>query len=292
MTTKHRRFGDRKEGRRVRSIAPFNKFIPFIMPTRIEASNLYEEQFRIDATNEVLQQLREDSYKGIGMMHFTLAAYIRTLSRYPELNRFVGGQRLYARNKIEASMTVKHEMSIDGEETTIKVEFDPADTLPDVYKKLNTEIRKIKHATESNNTERVAEIFCRLPRFLLRFAIRLIFFADYYDLLPESLLKASPFHATVMITNLGSLGIGPVNHHLYNIGNLPVFIAIGSKQRLREWNSRGELVSHQYMNLKITIDERIADGYYFATFLREFRRIFRNPEELLTPPETITEDRL
>ena len=290
MGKDHHRFTDRKEGRRIRGLDPFNQFIPYIMPTRMEAANLYEESFNVNETDELLQRLRRDGYKGIGLMHFAVAAYVRCLAKYPGLNRFVAGRRIYARNKIEATMVVKREMSMEGEETTIKVCFEPTDTITQVYEKMKEQIDGIKNSPESNNTERVAEFFCHMPRFLFRFAIMLVRAADYLDIIPGSVLAASPFHATVMITNTGSLGIGPVNHHLYNIGTLPVFMAIGTKRTVYELDRNGNTVRNKYADLKFTIDERIQDGYYFAAFLREYRKMFARPELLLEAPEEINKE--
>ena len=251
----------------------------------MEAANLYSESFNINEVDELLQRLRREGCKGIGLMHFVAAAYVRTLAKYPNINRFVAGRRVYQRNVIEMTMVVKREMSVEGEETTIKICFDPDDTIVDVYHKMKEQIDSIKNSPESNNTERVAEFFCRMPRLILRFAMMLVRIADYLDLLPRAVLEASPFHASAMITNTGSLGIGPVNHHLYNIGTLPVFIAIGMKRFAYELDSHGNAVRNRYADLKFTIDERIDDGYYFASFLKEYRRSFAKPEMLLTPPE-------
>ena len=287
MSEKKRRWGDRKEGSRVKGLDPFNQFIPYIMPTRMEAANLYAESFNINEADDLLHKLRRDGYKGIGLMHFAVASYIRTLAKYPNLNRFIAGRRVYARNRIEVTMVVKREMSLEGEETTIKICFEPTDTIVDVYKKMKVQIESIKNSPESNNTERVAAFFCHLPRLVFRLAIMLVRIADYLDLIPRSVLAASPFHATAMITNTGSLGIGPVNHHLYNIGTLPVFIAIGTKRVAYELDRKGNTLTNRYADLKFTIDERIADGYYFAAFLKEYRRAFAHPEMLLTPPDTV-----
>ena len=292
MTGYRHRFGDRKEGRRVRGLDPFNQFIPYIMPTRMEAANLYGESFNINAADDILHKLRRDGYKGIGLMHFAVASYVRTLAKYPGLNRFIAGRRVYSRDRIEMTMVVKREMSIEGEETTIKVCFDPSDTITDVYDKMKVEIEAIKNCPESNNTEKVASFFCMMPRFLFRFAIMLVRVFDYLDLIPGSVLAASPFHASAMITNTGSLGIGPVNHHLYNIGTLPVFMSIGSKRVACELDHNGNVVRNKYADMKFTIDERIADGFYFASFLREYRRLFAKPELLLTAPESVSEDNI
>ena len=289
-TSYRRRMGDRKDGRLLRSLPAFSKFIPYIMPTRNDATNYYEESFDVSAVDRRLRQLRVEGYKGIGILHFLIAAYIRLVSMLPGLNRFVVGRRIYARHGICVVMVVKRSMSVDAEETTIKVEFEPTDTIFDVYRKMNEKIDEIKTSDEHNNTEDVAEAICRLPRPILRFAILVLRIMDYFGWLPESLTDASPFHGSMIITDLGSLRIGPVFHHIYNFGTLPVFIAFGAKRHAYEIDRHGKVVDNKYIDCKFVLDERIADGHYFAQFLQAFRYIFQHPEILEAPPTRVVED--
>ena len=147
--------------------------MPYIMPERNDASNFYEESFDVNAVDKRLRALRVEGYKGIGILHFMIAAYIRGLSMLPGVNRFVVGRRIYARNNIEIVMAVKRSLDLDATETTIKVVFEPTDTILDVYRKLNEKIEEVK-IDEGSGTEDVAQTLCRLPRFLLRFAIWLL----------------------------------------------------------------------------------------------------------------------
>ena len=211
MSKYKRRFGDRKEGRLLRSLPAFAKFVPFIMPTRNDACNQYEESFEVSDVDRRLRKLRVDGYKGIGILHFIIAAYIRGVSMLPGMNRFVVGRRIYARDNIEVVMTVKRSLAIDATETTIKVVFEPTDTIFDVYRKMSEKIDEIKTVEGNNNTEDVAEAMCKAPRFLLRFALTILRIMDYFGWLPQSLLDASPFHGSMIITDLGSLRIGPTS---------------------------------------------------------------------------------
>ena len=291
MTTSYRRrFGDRKDGRLLRSLPAFSKFIPYIMPTRNDASNLYEESMEVSVVDRRLRKLRVDGYKGIGMLHFLIAAYIRLISMLPGLNRFVVGRRIYARHDICVVMTVKRALAIDATETTIKVYFEPTDTIFDVYRKMNEKIEEIKTAEEDNNTEEVAGFFAKFPRFLLRFALTIVRVMDYFGWLPDSIVEASPFHGSMIITDLGSLRIGPVYHHIYNFGTLPVFIAFGSKYRKYEISKKRELVENKYIDTKMVIDEGIVDGHYYAQLLQAYRYMFQHPEILETPPTKVVED--
>ena len=290
MARYKRQFGDRKEGRLLRSLPAFNRFIPYIMPVRNDACNQYEESFEVSAVDRRLRRLRVEGYKGIGILHFLIAAYIRGVAMLPGINRFVVGRRIYARNNIEVVMTVKRSLSLDATETTIKVQFEPTDTIFDVYRKMNEKIDEIKANEGSNNTEDVAEALARLPRFLLRFAILILRIMDYFGWLPEALTDASPFHGSMIITDLGSLRIGPIYHHIYNFGTLPVFIAFGAKRHAYELDRHGSMVDHKYVDCKIVMDERTVDGHYYAQFLQAYRYIFQHPEILEAPPTKVVED--
>ena len=290
MSKYKRRFGDRKEGRLLRSLPAFAKFVPFIMPTRNDACNQYEESFEVSDVDRRLRKLRVDGYKGIGILHFIIAAYIRGVSMLPGMNRFVVGRRIYARDNIEVVMTVKRSLAIDATETTIKVVFEPTDTIFDVYRKMNEKIDEIKTVEGNNNTEDVAEAMCKAPRFLLRFALTILRIMDYFGWLPQSLLDASPFHGSMIITDLGSLRIGPIYHHIYNFGTLPVFISFGAKRHAYELDRHGNMVDRKYVDCKFVLDERTVDGHYYAQFLQAFRYICQHPEIVETPPSKVVED--
>ena len=285
-----RRYGDRKEGRLLRSIPGFAKFIPFIMPQRNDRFIHYEESFEISKLDRRLRELRVQGYKGIGILHFLIATYIRTVSMLPGINRFVVGRRIYARNDIEIVMTVKRDLTLNAPETTIKVHFEPTDTIFDVYRKMNEKIDEIKTNDENNGTEDFADAVARLPRFLIRFAIAVLRMMDYFGWLPASLTEISPFHGSMIITDLGSLRIGPVYHHIYNFGTLPVFIAFGAKYHKYEINRHGRVEDNKYIDTKMVLDEGTVDGHYYAQLLRAFRYIFDHPELVETPPSRVVED--
>lgn len=289
-TSRRRRMGDRKEGRLLRSLPGFAKFIPFIMPQRNDRYIHYEESFEVTELDRMLRKLRVEGYKGIGMLHFLIAAYVRGLSMLPGVNRFVVGRRIYARNNIEVVMTVKRSLSVDSTETTIKVVFEPTDTILDVYRKMNEKIDEIKSSEENNGTEDFADTVARLPRFLLRFALTILRIMDYFGWIPTSLLNVSPFHGSMIITDLGSLRIGPVYHHIYNFGTLSTFIAFGAKRHAYELNRHGEMVDKKYIDCKFVLDEGIVDGHYWAQFLQAYRYMFDHPEIVVSPPSRVIED--
>ena len=219
----------------------------------------------------------------MGFLHLFVATYVRIVAQRPALNRFISGQRIFARHDIEVVMTVKRALTSEADETTIKVVLDPTDTIFDVYRKLNEKIDEIKADSGENNTEQVASALFKLPGLVLKFAIWFFNLLDYFGLLPKSLMEASPFHGSMVITDLGSLGIPPVYHHLYNFGNLPVFLSFGAKRKAVELDKDGQPVERKYIDFTAVIDERICDGYYYATAFKYLKYYLNNPWLLETP---------
>lgn len=285
----HRRLGDRADGRRIRTLSGFNNFIPYIMPQRNDALNHYEQSFEITNADRWFRQQRAAGYKGMGMLHLFIAAFVRSIAEYPALNRFVVGRHVYLHNEIEVVMAVKRGLSIDASETTIKVPFSPTDTVFDVYEKMTLAIGEVKNSDE-NGTEEFANKFAKLPRPVIRFAIWGLKVADYFGLLPKALLDVSPFHGSMIITDLGSLGIGPIYHHIYNFGTLPVFIAFGAKRRAAEIERNGDIVERKYVDAKFVLDERTVDGHYYASVFKLVNRYIADPSLLENPPERVNED--
>ena len=285
-----RRFGDRKDGRRLRTLPPYNELTPFIMKKKNDANNYMPDSVDITEAERYLRLKRMHGYPGIGFLHLFIASYVRVVSQYPGINRFVAGQRIYARNEIVYVMTIKKEMKTEAVETTIKVLFSPGDTINDVYRKLNVEIEKVKGAGEDTDTDDVAATLMKLPRLLLKFCVFFLEILDYFGKVPTSLIEASPFHGSMIITDLGSIGMPSVYHHLYNFGNMPVFIAIGAKRKALEVSADGSLIERKYIDYKVTMDERICDGFFFAQTLKYFKSILRKPHILEEPPDKIVED--
>lgn len=285
-----RRSGDRNDGRIIHTLPGFCRFIPYIMKSRNDAQNFYEQSFEITNADLWFREQRNAGYKGMGMLHLFIAAYIRCISQLPGLNRFVAGRRIYARNNIEVVMAIKRGLSIDSTETTIKVEFDPSDTIYDVYNKMNDAVEEVKASNNANGTEDFAEKFKKLPRFAVRFILWLLTVADYFGILPKKLLELSPFHGSMIITDLGSLGIGPIYHHIYNFGTLPVFISFGAKYHKYELDRTGSAIDHKYVDAKFVLDERTIDGHYYATVFKLMSKLIQDPSLLEVPPEIVKED--
>ena len=279
-----------KEGRRIKSGNPMDAVSPFLMPTRTGASNSFANTIDIGKCEQLIRKLRDEGMTSLGMMHIFMAAYVRMVSQLPGINRFIRGQRLYARNGIEICLTIKKEMQLNAAETVVKLYASPQDTLKDVYTGLTDVLAENRQDGDQNNMDTAARLLGKVPGVFLKFVVWFLKLLDYFGLLPRFLTKLSPFHGSMFITNLGSLGIPPVMHHLYEFGNLPIFIAIGAKRTEYSVTKTGEVEKHRLMDFTMVCDERICDGHYYATAFKMLKRILANPEQLLTPPETVIED--
>lgn len=287
----HPTWGDRVDGRRIRSLSPTYQMIPYIMVNRTGAANLFEEPFEITAAERYIRQKRREGLTNFGLIHVFLACFCRSIAKYPGVNRFVAGQRIFSRGEdIQFSMTVKKDMSTDGEETEIKLHLTPRDTAYDVYRKMNEAVVKAKNTPADAAVDNVAFGLTLLPGVFLKFCVWFLKTLDYFGLLPKALLEVSPFHGSIYMTSLGSLGISPVYHHLYDFGNLPIFAAFGCKRRTMEIQPDGTVAERKYVDFRFTLDERTVDGFYYASFIKYFKRLFRHPEVLDQPPEEIVKD--
>ncbi|MBR5867556.1 MAG: hypothetical protein IKZ04_06555 [Spirochaetaceae bacterium] len=287
-----RRFGDRKDGRRVRTLDPITNVAPFIMPTRVGAMNYFQAAVQMTEIEKFIHKKRAEGKAGFGVMHVLVASYIRMLSQTPGLNRFLSGYRIYARHNIEIIMAVKKELKIDAPETMIKFVFKPDATVDDVYNQFTEKIEAFKNEEKDANAsfEKVVSLLGCIPRFLLKFTVDFLKFLDYNGWLPKFLTDLSPFHGTLVITSMASLGIPSIYHHLYNFGNVPVFISFSAIRKENEVDKEGNVSKVRYLDLNFSTDERICDGHYYAVAFREIKRNLLHPEFLETPPETVVED--
>ena len=288
---RRRRFGDRSDGRKLRSLDPINKLMPYIMPQRNDACNTYADMFDISKTEQYCRERVRNGQTNFSLLHVILAAYVRTVSQRPAINRFVSGQKIYARNDIQVVMTIKKVLTSDAPETCIKVRFEPDDTIDEVYEKFNQAVVAVtSQPEESNDLDRLSKTVSLIPGLLCRWTVKFLNFLDYFGLLPKKILWLSPFHGSLVITSMGSLGIRPIYHHIYNFGNLPVFIAYGGKRSVVSVDRDGKTSVKKYAEIKVVTDERICDGFYYASAFKYIRRLVENPELLEVKPDQVLED--
>lgn len=288
-----RRFGDRNDGWRVRSNDPFFGVIPHIMKTRLDSMVFFEDNIEVDVLESFVRKLRrETEMTDLSALMVVMTACLRAMSMYPKVNRFVCGRKVFARNYLSISLVIKKELSTKGEECTVTPRFDPDATIYDVWKIMHQEIISNKGENTDNATVAFAKIINAVPNFMIRIIVGLVKLLDNWGFLPQKLIEILPFHTSFFITDIGSVGINSVYHHLYEFGTCSVFLSVGKKEKKLVLNGDGTVSEKKFINYRFVIDERIADGYYYARVMKAFRKLMKNPEVLLEKPETVIEDDL
>lgn len=263
---------------------------PYIMLDRVGSTNLIADSVEVTNMEKYVRKKREEGLKNFGILHVLLAAYVRTIAMKPGINRFIRGNKIYARKDgIIISMMVKKTMKLNAMETCVKLRLQPTSTPEDIYNEFQklVELNRESEDTDKNGFDGLARVLHYIPGFLLLFAIKLLRALDWFGLLPYGLVKLSPFHASMFITSMGSLGIPPIYHHLYDFGNIPVFLAYGKKRPQLVLNKDGQVEEKKYLDFTVCTDERICDGHYFASCLKTIKDILNHPDVLDTPVEPV-----
>ena len=283
-----KRWGDRNDGRRLRTIPAMTKFMPYIMRDRCDALNTFADSFDLTRTDPFCRRKVKEGKSNFTLLHVILAAYVRAISQKPGINRFVAGQRIYARNEISVNMTIKKSMKIDSPDTCIKVVFAPDDTAEEIYEKFNAVVQQNQESEDGKSGfDKIMDFFTKFPRPILRGVVSLVKWFDYHSI---CLLPDLPFYGSMIITSMGSLGIPAIYHHIYDFGNLPVFLSFGKKYFKLEAQPDGTVTKRKNIDLKVVTDERICDGFYYAAAFKYINKIIEHPEMLDERPETVVED--
>lgn len=277
-----------REGHRIKNVNPFDTFIPYVMVERNDSQNTVNDFFEIAPAENFIKEMRDEGLEGFGVLHVILAAYVRMVSQRPRTNRYIRGQRIYGRNEITVSLAIMRKMSIDGIETTIKMHFKPD---YDIYQIYDEVTKKIEQGMKATETDKYAKILTKIPGLFLKAAMWFLKTLDYFNLLLPVLKEASPFHASMFITNMASLNIPPIRHHLYNFGNCPIFIAFGAKRTMYDFTEDGDPIKKRVVDITVNMDERTTNGYYWASSLKMFKHYMAHPELLREKPEQVFEDK-
>lgn len=281
MANSRRRWGDRKDGWLVRDKDPLHFFMPYLYPNRADNEAVVTEQIDITALEAYLNKKNEgrtsDKYT---LMHAVNAALVRTITLRPKMNRFIKGHRMYDRNCISLAFVVKKQFADNGEEALAFLKFGPETTIDTMHAKVMEEVHTCRRADQMDNSTKGMEMFTHLPRWLMRIAMHILNLLDYYGHVPDSLIKTDPNHATVMISNLGSIKLNANYHHLSNWGTMSLFVVLGEKHLAPVVTETGAIEARMVMDMSITLDERIADGYYYSKSIRILKHLLQNPELL------------
>jgi len=286
----HWRLGDRYDGWRLRNVDPMFSIAPFILKSRVDSQVLFEIKVPIDKIETFIRTHKED-IPDLSIMHVVMASLVRLMSQRPNLNRFVMWHKLFARNHVNFSIAIKRSMSDTAEETIIKPYFLPTDTIAEIVRKTNTELINALKKSEVSSTDSLSKLLGMFPDFLLRSVVYSLTFLDKIGLMPKIVNHASPFHSSFFLTNLGSIGVESIYHHLYEFGTCSMFVAMGRKKKENVVEKDGEIKSKKSILLKFVLDERICDGFYYARSMRLLEKILSDPDDLLNPPKEVFIDK-
>ncbi|MBQ4062578.1 MAG: 2-oxo acid dehydrogenase subunit E2 [Christensenellaceae bacterium] len=273
----------RKDGKRLKNTDPMYTVVPHIMTRRSDSLNAITVRVPYKPLNDYINKKRKE---GVAYSYLSLitAAYVRSMSEFPFLNRFIVNKRIYARHHVDIGMVVLR----DGiDETMSKVRFELTDTANEVNTKMNEFILKNRHV-ESNSTDALIRKLTS-SHFILTLGVNILRFMDRHGLLPESIINASPFHASMVISNLASIRTNHIHHHIYDFGTVGVLITIGKLQDIPK-NTDDGIVLERMIPLGIVMDERIGSGLQFAKAFRQMEKYLKNPELLESPPKEVRKD--
>lgn len=286
-----RKWGDRRDGTRVRGLDGMQALMPYLFPNRCD-SEVYTYE-SIDVTNllEELPKIREANPNlKITFFHCFITALGKTINNRPYLNRFISGRRVYQRGKMTFAFVVKTSFGDDAKEVVKILELNEDTNLIDISRNISDSAKEIR-TRGKGDVDGLLDIFTKAPRFSLRMLIGIFRFLDYHGWMPRSVYEEDPNYASVLISNLGSIQCNACYHHLNSYGNNSLVVTVGTIRKQVVFNQEGKEEVRSFCDFGITLDERIADGFYFAQSVKLLKHIIDNPKLLLTPlKETINHE--
>ena len=291
MKEQKRRFGDRKDGYRVKNLDSMHVIAPLIMPNRTDNEAVMNEVFDITALKEYLDKKNADSPEfKYTFFHVILAAIAKTIVLRPRLNRFYEGSKLFDRKDIIFSFVVKKQFEDDAHEALAIIKIDEDGELSpieQIYTKTKKIVYSVRRENKKDGTTDIMDVLVKfLPHFILRSLMRFPKWLDYNGLYPSFLMKEDPYFSSVFVSNLGSIKMHASYHHLANWGTNSFFAVVGEKKMRPFYKEDGSYELRDSIDLGLTVDERIADGVYFAKSIKILHKLLENPELLDLPINT------
>ena len=283
MKKERRRMGDRKDGKLLRDIDSMHFIVPLLYPNRCDNEAYISERIDLAPINAWLaEKNRTETDFPYTMFHLIVSAVLKTVVLRPKMNRFIQNKNLYLRNKISAAFVVKKQFTDEAAEALAIVYADENSTAETIHGKIRDQVMFCRGDKADSSTDSM-DMFNKMPRFLSKAIVKTITILDKYGKVPQSLIETDPYYSTVVLSNLGSIKLKCGYHHLTNWGTNSVFCIIGEKKKVWVTDENGDREYKEVVDLGLTIDERIADGYYYAKTVRLLKKILENPELLEKP---------
>ena len=285
-----RRFGDRRDATLLRDTDALHFIMGIIYPNRADNEAYIAERVNLEP---IKAYLAKKNVEGIPFkytfFHVILTALVKTVTLRPKLNRFYANENYYQRNKITAGFVIKKEFSDGSEEAMALLEAKPDATIDTIHEEIRRQVQATRNEQKMNTTDNSMDILNKLPRFLSKAAIRFIRWLDRHGWCPDFLIGDDPNYSSVFLSNLGSIRLRSGYHHLTNWGTCSLFCVIGEKKWTPLYDQNGLVEMRETVDLGLTVDERIADGYYYSKSIRLFKYLLEHPELLEQPLNTEVE---
>ncbi len=289
MQKRKKRWGDRWDGYRLRDLDPVHVMMPYLFGSRIENEAVLGEVVDLTEVDKYLAQknAQNPEFK-YTWFHFIAAVTAKTILLRPKMNFFIAGGRFYERNRIEVAFNVKRQFTDESKESMAKFVLDPEGESPmeQVHTYVQKFVTKVRKEDASVGVDDTLKFLSHLPRFCWRILGWTMKKLEYYGHYPKSLAADYPCYSSAYISNLGSIQMNADYHHLFNWGTISFFMTIGQKKMRPYYKEDGTCEMRNTIKLGLTVDERIADGYYYAKTLRLMRKMFANPALLDLPANT------
>ena len=289
MSERKRKWGDRWDGYRLRGLDPIHVMMPYMFGDRTSNEAVLGEVVDLTQVDKYLAEknAQHPEFK-YTWFHFITAAIAKTILLRPKMNYFIAGGHYYERKKIVIAFNVKRQFTDEGQEALAKFILDPEGESPmeQVHGYVQKFVTKVRTDKAGVGADDALKAISHLPRPLFRLLAWSLKRMEYYGIYPKSLAADDPCYSSAYLTNLGSIKMNADYHHLFNWGNISFFVVIGEKKLRPFWHEDGSYDLRNTIKLGLTIDERIADGYYFAKTLRLLRKMFDHPELLGEPAAT------
>lgn len=283
MEKQKKRRGDRRDGRLLRELDSLHYITGIIYPNRCD--NEAYISLRVDLTNmnAYLAKLNETETEfPYTMFHIVVAALLKTITLRPKLNRFIANSNFYQRNEVSASFVVKKQFSDKGAEALAFLHSQEDFTLEDVHEYIRSQVTECR-SEKIDPTTGAMDILNKIPRFVSKAAIHVLMWMDKHGWVPKDMIATDPYYSSVVLSNLGSIKLKCGYHHLTNWGTCSLFCIIGEKAVRPVFDAQGNAAMRETLDLGLTIDERLADGYYYSKSVRLLQYLLEHPWELEKP---------
>ena len=279
-----RKFGDRRDGTLIRNLDSMHFIMPIIYPNRADNEAYISETIDLTAIDEYLEKKNaaNPEYK-YNLFQIIVCAVLKAVTLRPKMNRFIANSNMYQRNDVSAAFVVKKIFSDTGAEGLAFIHSKKEDNIDSVYNSIYAQVSDCRKGGKNDSSTESMDMFNRMPRWLSKALVKLVCVLDRHGKVPQPFIATDPYYASVILSNLGSIKLHSGYHHLTNWGTTSIFVIVGERKKRPFYDDDGNVTMKDSVDIGLTIDERIADGYYYAKTVRLLKKLLENPELLEMP---------